>query len=175
MNSTQVKNLIATEINRVFSEQFVEAEQVHKKPTYPFATFQVLISHISEYEHDNIELRNYDSGTGNVDKFQLEQPQMTMTINAYSRAPGNSHQIDNSIEQATDLAQRLKDWFDFQGDLFLNANGIVVVESEDITQRDLLIIDNYERRYGFDVRIRYVKETSYNIETIENFNVERTV
>ena len=174
MNSTQVKQLISTEIDRVFTESFIEAEQPHKKPAYPFATFQVLLSHINEYEHDNIERRNYNQANQTIDLYKLEQPQMTMTINAYARKPSDPSVMDTSIEDATDLAQRLKDWFDFEGDLFLNKNQISVIESEDITQRDVLIIDNYERRYGFDVRLRYNREINFTIETIENTNIERT-
>ena len=168
MNSNQVKDLIAIGINTDFSELFIEAEQVHKKPNYPFATFQVIMAHSNEYEHDNIKTEripntvdpnfNYD-----IRKTKVEQPQMTMSINAYSL----------SAEDANDLAQRIKDWLDFKGDIYLSSNNITVIESEDITQRDILIVDNYERRYGFDVRLRYSRDIDVTIETIENTSIQK--
>lgn len=164
MNSYEVKRIIAEGLNNEFTELIVEAEQVHKKPDYPFATFQVIVANQNEYVHDNIKRENVPitdpNFTYNVRKSKIEQPQMTMTINAYSLV----------TQEANELAQNIKDWLDFRGDLYLDSNNIVVVESEDIQQRDLLIVDNYERRYGFDVIIRYDNEVNVDIETIESFN-----
>ena len=170
MSSFDIKNLIVQGVNSAITRPFVEAQQAHKKPVYPYATFQVLTAHSNEYEHDNIKTENVASSnpsfTYDVRKSKIEQPQMILSINAYSKISA-SDTTDNSIQEAVELAQEIKDWLDFKGDLYLEQNNITVVESEDILQRDVFIVDQYERRYGFDVRIRYDESIDVTIESIE--------
>ena len=174
MSSFNIKILLAQGVNDAITATFLEAEQAHKKPTYPFATFQVLTAHINEYVHDNIIRENVASGDPtfplNVRKSKIEQPQMILSINAYSKIPANNSP-DNSIQQAYELAQEIKDWLDFKGDEYLEANNIVVIESGNIEQRDVFIVDQYERRYGFDVTIRYNESVDVTIGTIEEAEI----
>ena len=49
---------------------------------------------------------------------------------------------------------------------------VVIVKTHNITDRTILDVDEYEYRYGFDVRIRYLKEIERTDATIKSWGVK---
>jgi len=167
MNSNYVKNLIAKEINDnvLTTEKFIEAAQVYKKPAYPYATFSIQTAYIGEIGFDRKTSKKITSEDPNwdwdIENAKMEDASLVMTIAAYSLQD----------DEASELIHKLSNFFNFLGDEFFKNNGISVISVENITKIDFLIIDNYERRYTFDVKIRYPREIKYVVETIETIQI----
>jgi len=86
-------------------------------------------------------------------------------------------QSDNDIESLF-VALKIKNYFDLAGKTYLNDNGIVVVRTGNVSNRDNIITINYEYRNGIDVTFRLLDiieksdaETAGYIENVE-FNKE---
>lgn len=166
MNSIEVKDVVSIGINENIG-RFIEANQVHKKPNYPFATFKVITSYSDEKDGDILVNRKVASDNPifeyDIQTSKIEQPTMTMSINAYS----------NDEVEAYELAEKIKNWLEFKGEFYLDANGIVIVNTTDIQNREVLIVDNYECRQGFDLIIRFDRTIERRVETIENVKPKR--
>jgi len=60
-------------------------------------------------------------------------------------------------------------WLKTAGYFELEEKGIVVVSMEPIQNRDTILGDvTYERKQGFDVRLRVLGEVTYTVEDIDN-------
>ena len=71
-------------------------------------------------------------------------------------------------DEACFLAVKTVGWFEHVGYDFLSRMGVTVIDVSAVQERSTLLVDEEVRRYGFDVRIRYVKEDAREIGTIEN-------
>ena len=146
----------------------VPSDTTDRRPDYPYITYKItstannantfslvdeaIPSASPDFEFDILTTR-------------IEQPYFTLSINTYS---------DCEIT-AYELAETARDWFAFHGDLFFVDLNIVVVKVGNVSDRAQQIVDDYERRYGFDVRIRAARTTSKRVETIEDFNITQTI
>jgi len=163
VNPFDVEDAILTGLNAVLSETIVTADQESSKPSYPFGSVKVITAYTNEIGEDTIVVSEEDANNAKIEK--IEQPEMTMSINAYA----------STFSDAYSLVQDLKDWFEFNSEFYLDALGITVVDTTDIQNRDSLIQDNYERRFGFDARLRYNRTISKIIESINTVDTpERT-
>lgn len=70
-------------------------------------------------------------------------------------------------DEACFLAVKAVGWFEHVGYDFLSRMGVTVIDVSAVQERSTLLVDEEARRYGFDVRIRYVKEDVREIGTIE--------
>jgi hypothetical protein len=77
-----------------------------------------------------------------------ESKKVTISFTAY----------DADDDVSFDAAEKIHDWFKFYGEVDLNAANIAIVELSNITNRDAFVVENYERRNGFDVIIRVIRE-----------------
>jgi len=73
-----------------------------------------------------------------------EQYLTTISFNVY--ADKNETTIDNAI--------KLRQWFLFVGQDYLQDNGVAVVNVGNIENRTTFLVDSYEYKHGFDVQIR---------------------
>lgn len=78
----------------------------------------------------------------------------------------------DEIESATNLAYKALEWFKGPGWLRLSDLDINVVRIESMTNRDVFLNIEYERRQGFDVRLRVRGQYSYISEIIEEINLQ---
>ena len=88
--------------------------------------------------------------------------EITFSFNAYSLS---------SLE-AKNLGKLAHDYFRFAGYQYLSDNGIIVVDVGNVQNRDLLEVDQYERREGFDVRIRTLDTIERITPEILDYNIE---
>lgn len=75
--------------------------------------------------------------------------------------------------EAFDLAQKLHDWFEETGRLYLKDNGMVFTDVGGITERDNLITVEYEYRKGFDCVLNLMNYVGRDPEVIETFSPEK--
>lgn len=87
---------------------------------------------------------------------------VTLSFNAYAADDFASRE----------LADKIHGWFTFHGLETLDDAGIAVIEVTDIENRDVMILDEYERRNGFDVILRVGKVMSKQMDYIENADIQ---
>lgn len=139
-------------------ETIILADQINKKPKYPFITYKFINKYINE---PGREILNNELITKNdKDYWQYNYSKhynTILSITAFS---------DNEIE-ANDKIELIHDYFSFLGIIDLRLKGIVIKDVGEITERDTLIVDDFERRFGFDVEFRLVKKLQKQLELIE--------
>lgn len=165
MKYKEIRNSIVKGLYEYLQYPVVPTDNNQKKPDYPFVSYKFttifrgqgghnLIADIIPSEDPNFE---YD-----IEVTHQEQPQMVLSVSTYS--------LDEV--EAYELAIKAKNWFRFQDHDFLKVNSIVVVGTSALQDRTIHIVDNYERKAGFDITLRTVSEQKKVIETIEKVNIE---
>lgn len=135
-------------------EPVIFADQPAPRPAYPYISIKILNDYIPE--PGTGVLVSEDTLAG-VKQTLQSMPEKVLSITEYSR----------DLSTAGALAKKARDWFTFVGHPALKAEGYVVVEATAVINRDSLIIDDYERRRGFDVTLRFVDTVSRTVEAIE--------
>lgn len=131
----------------------IQAETKHKQPPYPFIAIKQTSSAIGVGQ-PSISTDN--------DTQTIEQDyEMVLSLTAHSDA----------IESATDLANKARNYFLGKGTVELSDAYIAIVDVLPATNRDVFLNIEYERRIGFDVRLRVRDTETYNIDVIEQVTV----
>ena len=127
----------------------VEANQAQTKPPYPYVTvlfngpFQAGQTHTGKiYIGDN--------GDDDIDYRRTKEEFFMLSITAVS---------DSSIT-SQDNAVKCAEWFKWIGYDDLKEAGITVSGVEAMTNRDTLIVDDFERRIGFDVKLMVLSDST---------------
>lgn len=94
---------------------------------------------------------------------QRSQPTMVWSVTVYSQ----------DAAEAQRLALESLAWFAFHGYENLKDAGIVVAPGGEVGNRDTLVVDDYERRRGFDVRLRVASAIRRTVPTIETVEISR--
>lgn len=129
------------------------ADQSAPKPDYPYIAIKEMINHIPSPESIT---------TAENKQTSTSQPTKSLSITAYSK----------SFNDVSELITRTYDWFRFVGYRKLKELGYVVERMEPIMNRDSLIVDDYERRRGFDVILRFVHQIERDFDVIETVDYE---
>ena len=96
-----------------------------------------------------------------------EQAQATFSFSACSHNRETPDGYRFGDDEAQDLAERAQGWFLHVGKPALALDGIVVLEVHNVTNRTAIEVDEVERRYGFDVRLRYLRVDQRRDNTVE--------
>jgi hypothetical protein len=91
-----------------------------------------------------------------------QQATMTLSVTAYG----------SNFATTMELSQKAHDWFSFTGYQALKEAGYVVASIGGIDNRDTLVVDDYERRRGFDVTLRFVHQQERIVEEIDSVDPE---
>jgi len=166
MNKT-IRNGIVTGLHQHTGVTVVPNNTTDHRPDYPYITYQIIGSHKSNTFSlvDEVIPSTNPDFEYDVKVIRKEQQPFSLSINAYS----------NTEEEAYSLAEKARDWFTFHGDLYFVGMNIAIIVAGNINDRTQLIVDDYERRYGFDVRIRAARAITKRVETIESHNFNSTV
>lgn len=70
-------------------------------------------------------------------------------------------------EVSSELAQKARDWFSFAGYERLSALNVVVIEATGVANRDAFVLEDYERRNGFDVTLRMTRESHTVVDYLD--------
>ena len=154
-----IRNLIVKELHKHTGVPVIPEYEINKAPKYPYITYKIS----TPYDNTrNPIIKTTDvPGTNGFDKDTQEtlytQPKLHMTINAHSQ---------DDIE-AIECAKSAMDWLMHKGRVELEDSNIVVVETGNIIDKTIHIINNYEQRFGFDVEIRYTDIVENTMDTID--------
>lgn len=165
INYTQLRNQIVAGLNSHLNTIIVPAENTANKPAYPYVTYKFVTLYRPESGFKHVVNESVPSADPQFDTdlqvTQYEQPHVVLSITVLSR---------DDITSA-ELACQARDWFDAIGRDYLKMYNVVTVEALAIQNRNSLLIDDYEQKYGFDVRLRVLDTVVFNRDTIEEAEV----
>ena len=104
-----------------------------------------------------------DQGTGNESQEGIDyQNNLSVSFSCFGNTP----------QEAYELAKKALRWFKYYGYDYLISKGIVVVEALSIETRDVLEVDKYDYRQGFDVVFRTLESLESDGNFIEFYTIE---
>lgn len=161
MDLVAIRNKIVSNLYGLTGKPVIFIPTENPIPPYPFTTYSFISTYIDGASHEELK----PSTSGYVNRELVTQSEFSLSFNSYSR---------DSIE-CKQLIKTVWDFFKHSGYHKLKELDLVVVEVTNIENRDILEVDKYERREGFDVRIRVVDTISRQVETIDKFNVSNGI
>jgi hypothetical protein len=164
MDYATIRNGLVSELYQHLQVPVVPTDTTQPKPPYPFVSYKFT----TLYRPDApVMIRSpVPSSDPNfkddVEYTLKEQPQMVLSISTYSDDEAGAY----------DLAIQVQDWFKLHGYRYLKENNLIVVNTTALQDRSILLIDNFEKRIGFDVTLRTVHEQKDRVESIEVYVLE---
>ena len=170
MTFTQKRNKLIAALHAAVGCPVVLASQVQPETAPPFIIYTVT----TDYTPDG-SLGHYLQGDGDKEDslvvVRVEQPTATFSFTACSIDRVTEEGTVFGADEALDLANKAQGFFLHYGRDALEAAGFVALDVSNATNRDALELNEMGRRYGFDVRLRYVREDVLNIATVEKPNI----
>lgn len=115
-------------------------------------------------------------GTGEFERDIItrreEEAEGTFSFTACSRNRKTPDAYILGDDEALDLAEMAQGYFLHVGQNDLYDVGIVVVDVGNVLSRSALEIDEVDRRYGFDVRVRYARVDARRDGVLENGTIK---
>lgn len=142
----------------VDSIPIILASQAAPKPGYPFLTYLPTTPLSGQSMHTGVYQLNENGDL--LDWTRDAHSEMVISLTIYSKDSDMSHE----------LALQAAAWVGWKGYLALKDSGVIVKRREALVNRDTMIVDDYERRVGFDVVLgvgSVVKAEAEEIETVE--------
>jgi hypothetical protein len=135
-----IKNMIA-KIKADIGITVIQANQTGPKPPLPYAVYNITAPYVKDRGQPNMSTQDRD---GELYLIYEEQYLTTLSFNVYA----------DKNESTIDWAMKLRQWFLFLGQDYLQDNGIAVVSVGNIENRTTFLVDSYEYKHGFDVQLR---------------------
>lgn len=151
------RNALVKGLHDYMNMLVVQSSTIGDMPKYPFITYSVTSPYL-KLGQDEEYTEKVNSTIQNRHVFHYER------VFSFSIAARDE-------DTAMDRCMKAIQYFRNDGVLELKDKGIVIVDISNVQARDNFITIDYDRRYGFDVRIRLAdeenRETSDVIEKIE--------
>lgn len=159
-----IRNEIVLSLYNYLNVPVIPLNTAVSKPGYPFIGYKFIVPYNTSGQGTVTKLEAVSGDeAGYINEVAYQQPQMTLSITAYSL-----NELESSV-----LAQKAHDFFKHVGYYDLERVNCAVVSSHGFGSRDTLIEDDYERRVGFDVIIRTADRVTRKLETIEQYNIDK--
>lgn len=152
-------NDIITALEEYLDKPVIFTNQAAPKPPYPYIGVTETSAFIPAPGLPSVENEHLPE---DINQIATSQPTKVLSITAYGLG----------ISETAELAQQARDWFDFVGYRTLKEMGVTVADLGATGNRDTLIVDDYERRRGFDVTLRFVHRQERLLEEIKTVNYE---
>lgn len=97
-----------------------------------------------------------------------------VTTQVYENLVESSFSFTVHSEQRDDAQVRCEElisFFDRTGRALLSDEGITVVSVGNVENRSIFLVDHYERRFGADVRVRYLSQTIQIIDGVNDVTI----
>lgn len=177
MTFVEKRNALVLALAEYVGRPVLLANQVQPEEAPPYIVWAVL----SDYTPDG-SLGHYsmeDAGEGYALSVRTEQPTATLSFTACSINRQETGEDGEPFyvlgaDEAQELAGKAQSFFLHGGRYSIQKAGFVVVEVTNATQRDALELDEMGRRFGFDVRLRYVRTDAEKVTTIDGAVTKQT-
>lgn len=161
MNAADVQNAVIPLIKSFIGFPVIEADQVGEIPEGPHVVFKFTVSYTKGVGRPDVRSEE-DSTVRGLNRIQSEDYNMTVSFTAVT-------DIEEESTTAREIAQEVRDWFDFYGYDEMSAAGIVVVSLGDVGDRNS--VNDEEDRQGFDSILRVRRELVKSIPWIEKTEI----
>ncbi|HFJ9472608.1 TPA: hypothetical protein ACGW3J_005313 [Bacillus paranthracis] len=154
MNVKELRAVLIPAIKNHCGAPIIMADQMGERPEVPHATYKLTTPYgkaVGQAEETGVVIN------GEYKLQRLSDYKTTISFTAYAM------EDDDSVT----LAQKIYDWFSFAGVDVLQSIGVAVADQTDIINRDAFVIEDYERRNGFDVILRVPHQQLKDIEWID--------
>lgn len=154
MNVKELRAVLIPAIKKHCAAPIIMADQMGERPKVPHATYKLTTPYgkaVGQAEETGVVI------DGKYKLQRLSDYKTTISFTAYA--------MDDDASVA--LAQEIYDWFSFAGVDVLQSIGVAVADQTDVINRDAFVIEDYERRNGFDVILRIPHQQLKDIEWID--------
>lgn len=163
----KLKEEIVRGVNKYTGLKVVDTDNNFRRPKKPFYSYKIISINTNangegNYSSDFPKSLNSQFKHDYREKVELH-PQVVISFSCYS----------DDIAECLEKTYLAWDYFNHVGNDLLALDNIVVVRTEDITDRTIVFGDRYEYRYGFDVELRFLHEIERRRETIETYKFKR--
>ncbi|HDR4393015.1 TPA: hypothetical protein ACOQ31_004824 [Bacillus cereus] len=155
MNVKELRAVLIPAIKKHCGAPIIMADQMGERPKVPHATYKLTTPYgkaVGQAEETGVVIN------GEYKLQRLSDYKTTISFTAYAMDD------DDSVT----LAQEIYDWFSFAGVDVLQSIGVAVADQTDVINRDAFVIEDYERRNGFDVILRVPYQQLKDIEWIDS-------
>ena len=147
----------------------VLSNQVQPEAEIPFGIYTVTAPYVPDGGLGDITEREVEGGM-EVTRMEMPSATFSFTFCSQDRTGPEGNPISGADEAET-LVSRAAGYFLHAGyDDFLRL-GIAVVEVGQTQDRTVLLVDEAARRVGFDVRIRYTRQDTRLVSTVEETRI----
>jgi hypothetical protein len=168
-----LRNALVKELSNYLGVPVIMSDQTGPEPPPPFIVYTVLTANVPIDNRGARMWRGESDGT--ISDIRVDAVRATLSITAISNnrwdeqaEPPRSVSGD---DEAFALSERARNWLDFIGRDTLDEIGIVVEGTMNARNRSGVVIDESERRYGFDITIRYNSAVGRTVPAIENITI----
>lgn len=158
MKISEIRDSVIIPLHEFAGVPVIEQDDIGDQPTGPHATYKFTSAYIKDVGMGE-EWAEETQSTYTLNRREMFK--VTLSFNAY----------DMDSDESYDLATKLNEWFRFYGQELLESAGIAVVSVGNIENRDSFVVDEYERRNGFDVILRVGKEMALDVGYIEKVEI----
>lgn len=158
MNVKELRAVLIPAISKHCTAPIIMADQMGERPKVPHATYKLTTPYgkaVGQAEETGVVI------DGKYKLQRLSDYKTTISFTAYAMDD------DDSVE----LAQKIYDWFSFAGIDVLQSIGVAVADQTDVINRDAFVIEDYERRNGFDVILRVPHQQLKDVESVEDVEI----
>lgn len=164
MTQREVRNTIVRLLHAYLGgPKVVLADQTMPEADYPYIYYQSIQQHIPGPYN-----LGHTTTDGTITKHRREHAQASYSFTACSmnRTDPAGNKISGD-DEAMNLADAAQGFFLFTGRQLLADAGVVVVNVENTQSRSATDGDETDRRYGFDVLLRYERRDSRTVPAME--------
>ncbi|WP_298024513.1 LIC_12616 family protein [uncultured Dysosmobacter sp.] len=166
MTQRQVRNIVVNALYEFLGgPKVVLSDQTMPEAECPYIYYQSVQQRIPGPANVTGQL---DAEGQSITKTRSEHAETTYSFTACSfNRTGPDGEAISGDDEALDLADRAQGFFLFTGRQLLADQGVVVVSVENTQARSAFNIDETDRRYGFDVLLRYERQDTRTVPTME--------
>lgn len=157
MSTDDFKNLIIPALRAFVGVPVIRADQMGGTIDGPHMTYKLTTPYGQERGQAEEKWVEVD---GELILTHTESFRRVVSFSAYA--------MDDEV--SIDLAQSARDWFNFAGYEFLSANNVVLVEATSVANRDVFVLEDYDRRNGFDATLRFTRVSQAAIDYYDGVN-----
>ncbi|PFR93518.1 phage neck terminator protein [Priestia megaterium] len=137
----------------------IPADTTKEIPNLPYGTIKITSPYIRSGEGQGSEyIQDIDAKSYLV---RDERYKQVLSLNIFAETE----------EESIEYAKTIHKWFLFFGRTFLQEQQIVVLKVGDVESRTTFLLESYEYKQGFDVRIRLSEQYRREIDSMDSVHI----
>ena len=166
MTFTEVRNQVVSGLESHTGRPVVPSEQIAGVPELPYCYYSTITPRASSHTHGLKEVLETDEGTV-IRRSEPVKATMSFTFCGQDRDTEDGYIYGD--DEALALAEKAHGFFLLNGHcLQVGAEDIVVNSVGPVGGRSGFVVEDTVRRYGFDVKLSYVRSDDMPATTIAN-------